>query len=41
MLRNVYTVLVGKPDGMRTFGRTRHKWKDNIKIDFEEIRLDV
>jgi len=25
--------LVGRPEGMRPLGRTRHKWKDNIKID--------
>jgi hypothetical protein len=29
--RNVYRVLVGKPEGKRTFGRRRHRWEDGIK----------
>jgi hypothetical protein len=24
--RGVYRVLVGKPEGKRSFGKTRHKW---------------
>jgi hypothetical protein len=31
--RNAYRVLVRKPEGKRTLGRQRHRWKDNIKID--------
>jgi len=30
--RGVYRVLVGKPEGKRPLGRTRHRWEDNIKI---------
>jgi hypothetical protein len=26
-------VLVGRPEGMRSLGRTRRRWEDNIKID--------
>jgi hypothetical protein len=26
-------VLVGKPEGRRTLGRPRLRWKDNIKMD--------
>ena len=26
----VYRVLVGKPEGKRPLGRTRHRWEDNI-----------
>jgi hypothetical protein len=26
-------VLVGKPEGRRPLGRSRHRWEDNIKID--------
>jgi hypothetical protein len=29
----VYRVLMGRPEGRRTLGRTRCKWEDNIKID--------
>ena len=29
--RNVYVVVVGKDEGKRPLGRSRHTWKDNIK----------
>jgi hypothetical protein len=35
--RNVYRILVGKPDGKRSLGRPRRRWEDNIKIDLREI----
>ena len=35
--RGVYGVLVGKPEGMRLLGRPRHKWKDNIKMELQEV----
>jgi len=28
---------VGKPEGKRTFGRPRRRWKDNIKVDLQEV----
>jgi hypothetical protein len=28
---NVYTILVGKPEGKRQLGISRHRWEDNIK----------
>jgi hypothetical protein len=28
-----YRVLVGKSEGRRPFGRPRHRWEDNIKIN--------
>jgi hypothetical protein len=31
--RNVYRLLVGKPEGKRPLGRPRRRWIDNIKID--------
>jgi hypothetical protein len=33
----VYTISVGKPEGKRQLGNSRHRWKDNIKIDLGEI----
>jgi hypothetical protein len=33
--RNAYRILVGKPEGKRP--RPRHRWVDNIKIDFREM----
>jgi hypothetical protein len=32
--------LVGKPEEKRPLGRPRHRWVDNIKIDFREIVWD-
>jgi hypothetical protein len=31
--RNVYRLLVGKPEGRRPLGRPRRRWIDNIKMD--------
>jgi hypothetical protein len=39
--RNVYRLLVGKPEGRRPLGRPRRRWIDNIKIDLLEIGLSV
>jgi hypothetical protein len=35
--RNVYRLLLGKPDEKRSLGRPRRRWIDNIKIDLLEI----
>jgi len=34
---DVYGVLVGKSEGKRPLGRPRRRWKDNIKIDLQEV----
>jgi hypothetical protein len=39
--RNVYRLLVGKPEGKRPLGRLRSRWIDNIKMDLLEIGLNV
>jgi hypothetical protein len=39
--RNVYKLLVGKPEGKRPLGRPRRRWMDNIKMDLLEIGLNV
>jgi hypothetical protein len=39
--RNMYRLLVGKPQGKRPLGRPRHRWIDNIKMDLLEIGLGV
>jgi hypothetical protein len=35
--RGAYRILVWKLEGKRPFGRPRHRWEDNIKIDFQEL----
>jgi hypothetical protein len=35
--RGVHRVLMGKPEGKRPLGRPRRRWKDNIKMDVQEV----
>jgi hypothetical protein len=35
--RDVHRVLVVKPEGKSTFHRSRSRWKDNIKMDLQEV----
>jgi hypothetical protein len=35
--RNVYKVLVGKPEGKRPLGRPRRRWEDGIRMNLREI----
>jgi hypothetical protein len=37
VIRNVYNILVGKPEGKRRFGRHRRRWEDRISVDLKEI----
>jgi hypothetical protein len=37
----LYTVLVGKPEGKRPFGRPGHRWEDDIKTDLQEVGCGV
>jgi hypothetical protein len=39
--RNMYRLLVGKPERKRPLGRPRRRWIDNIKMDLLEIGLSV
>jgi hypothetical protein len=36
----VHRILVGRPEGRRPFGRPRHRWEDNIKMDLQEVGWD-
>jgi hypothetical protein len=38
--RNLYRLLVGKPEGKRPLGRPRRRWMDNIKMDLSGIGLN-
>lgn len=33
---NAYETSVGEPDGKTLFGRPRHRWEANIKMDLKE-----
>jgi hypothetical protein len=39
--RGVYSFMVGKPEGKGPVGRPRRRWKDNIKIDLQEVGCGV
>jgi hypothetical protein len=38
--RDVYRVLVGRPERKRPLGRPRRMWEDNIKMVLREIGID-
>ena len=35
--REVYRVLLGKPEGRRLLGRPTPRWVDNIRMDLQEV----
>jgi hypothetical protein len=35
--RGAYRVLVRRPEGRRPLGRPRRRWKDNIKLDLQDV----
>jgi hypothetical protein len=35
--RNVYSVLIGKPEGKRPLERPRRRWEDGIRMDLRKI----
>jgi hypothetical protein len=39
--RDVYRVLLGKPEGKRPLGRPRRRWENNIKMDLQEVGVGV
>ena len=39
--REVYWVLVGKPEEKRPHGRHRRKWEDNIRMDLQEMECGI
>jgi hypothetical protein len=39
--RNVYRLLVGKPEGKRPIGRPRRGWIDTISMDLLKIGVGV
>jgi hypothetical protein len=39
-LRNLYKILIGKPEGKRPLRKPRHRWEGNIKMYLREIMLE-
>jgi hypothetical protein len=40
IIRNIYRILVWKPERTRPLGRPRRRWVDNIKMDLREVGWD-
>ena len=39
--KSAFKILTGKPTGKRPLGRPRRRWKDNIRMHFEEIGINA
>ena len=39
--RSTFKIVTGKPTGKRSLGRPRHRWEDNIRMDFKEIGIST
>ena len=39
--RGAFVVLVGKLEGRRPLGRSRHRWKDTIKMDLRKVEWEA
>jgi hypothetical protein len=40
-MRNAYKIFVCESERKGPFGRSRHKWKDNIKTELMRIRCKI
>jgi hypothetical protein len=38
--RNIYRILMGKPEGKRPLGRPSSRWLNNIKMGLREVERD-
>ena len=38
--RSLMRDLVGKPEGMSPLGKSRRRWKDNIKMNLQEVEWE-
>jgi hypothetical protein len=39
-MRNAFKILVGKPEGNRSFRRNKRRSEDNVRMDLRKIRLE-
>jgi hypothetical protein len=39
--RGVHRVLVAKPEGKSPLDRPRRRWKDNIKMDLQDVAVGL
>ena len=39
--RSVFKILTNTPAGNKPLGRPRHRWEDNIRLDFKEMGINT
>ena len=39
--RSAFKIVTGKPTGTRPLGRPRRRWENNIRINIEEIGINL
>jgi len=39
-IRKAHNIFIEKPEGKRPLGRPRHRWEDNIGMDFKDIQWE-
>jgi hypothetical protein len=39
--RSIFRVLVGKPEGKEPLGGSRRRWKNNIILDFQDVKWGI
>ena len=39
--RSAFKILTGKPTGKKPLGRPRRRWEDSIRMDLEEIGINM
>ena len=39
--RSAFKILTGNPTGKRPLGKSRRRWKDDIRMDLEEKRINA
>ena len=39
--RSAFQILIGKPKGKRPLGRPREIWEDNIRMNLEEMGVNM
>ena len=37
---STFKIIIGQPTGKRPLGRSRRRWEENIRMDFEEIGIN-
>jgi hypothetical protein len=36
-MRNLFSILVGEPEGKRQLAKRRRRWENNIRMDLREV----